>query len=408
MYVGGAMLVSPDTVLPNLAHLLGAPNWVIGIIPGATLLGWGLPALFMAQHVDRMHRLKPLVTITGALQRLPYLIAGLVLLHFGTASAASWIAVVLMPFLSGLVGGVSSAAWMELLTRALPSRCRASAWAWRYFFTAMLGLPAGYVVSRVLAAHPGPEGYAYLYFLTFCCLMVSFALFVSLREPPPDPGWKPQHHASWRESVLSAFALVRENRQLGRYFVSRLVFILSGLVTPFFAIQAIAAAKQPSSFVGQLLIATVIGSGLGTLIAGWLGDKFGAKLGLQLAQAVIFIATVVLVFYPACPYASGWLVLASLRGFGGSLALTSTTVMTAELCSPARRTSWFALNQSCTAPLLLITGLVSGWIQSKWGSIAPSAVVSCVVLAIAAVLLAGVVEPRRASIAEIIPEQPEG
>jgi MFS family permease len=110
----------------------------------------------------------------GLLQRLPYLVAGLVLWFMQDAEAWLLPVVVLTPFISGLIGGIGVVAWMEMVTRMVPERVRAAGWAARYIMQACIGMAAGAVIQQVLTHAPGQRGYAVLHLIAFAFLLLSW------------------------------------------------------------------------------------------------------------------------------------------------------------------------------------------------------------------------------------------
>jgi hypothetical protein len=69
-----AAFVNAQTVLPTVAKNLGAPNWLISLMPVAMMVGFLTPSIFTAHWIDRQTRFRPLCL---ALQRH--------LVHYATA-----------------------------------------------------------------------------------------------------------------------------------------------------------------------------------------------------------------------------------------------------------------------------------------------------------------------------------
>ncbi|MCA1808219.1 MAG: hypothetical protein LC725_01975 [Lentisphaerae bacterium] len=134
LYMGGLAFVAVETILPPLANLLGAPIWLVSLMPVMLMLGFCTPPLLTAHHVERLVFLKPIIVITGGLQRLPYLFAGLILFYYNPERQTLALATVaLTPFISGVVGGLASTAWQSLVANTVPKNRRASLFAVRRY-----------------------------------------------------------------------------------------------------------------------------------------------------------------------------------------------------------------------------------------------------------------------------------
>ena len=68
----------------------------------------------------------PFVSITGVLQRIPYLFAALALYYAAGDGSLGLVlaAVVAAPIISGVAGGISLTAWQQLIARCVPENRR--------------------------------------------------------------------------------------------------------------------------------------------------------------------------------------------------------------------------------------------------------------------------------------------
>lgn len=385
-YAAAMAVLSADTVLPPLVKSLGGPAWVIGLLPFLMMLGWGLPPLFVAHRINRLQRLHPFLKCTGVLQRLPFLITAIFLLCAGAETSSAWVVVAFVPLLSGLLAGISSAAWMELLARAIPSHKRASAWAWRNFLSTALGLGSGLLVTRVLAAKPGIPGFAWLYLIAFGLTCISYAMFCLIREPAhhaPQPDPMPPK-PSLRATIGEAFGAVMSTPALGDFLGARTLVIAAGLFAPFYSIEALRHTAEPQAFLGTIIVATMIGATAGNFTAGWIGDRCGSLLPYRAGIACLFLDASALALFPSVAHPSWWLALAFVRGAGGSAIMTSGIVLATELCPGPARRSWFSLLQTSSAPVLAFVGLASAPLYSASDGLRVPAIWAALSLACAA------------------------
>ncbi len=132
LYMGGVAFLQPETVMPKMVEQLGGRSAIIAIMPALLPAAFAMAGLFVSPLVERLTRFKPWVMTFGLLQRLPYLVAGLLLWFMQDAGPWLLPVVVLTPVISGLIGGIGVVAWMEMVTRMVPERVRAAGWAARY------------------------------------------------------------------------------------------------------------------------------------------------------------------------------------------------------------------------------------------------------------------------------------
>jgi len=72
LFIVGLSFVSTATILPAFASSLGAPSALIGAIPAVMTLGWFLPSLFTAGHIETLPRKLPFVLRWTLLERVPW------------------------------------------------------------------------------------------------------------------------------------------------------------------------------------------------------------------------------------------------------------------------------------------------------------------------------------------------
>ena len=201
LFMGGVAFLHPQTVAPRMIERLGGPDWMIAASPILQLVGFYIPSLFLTHRLERLAFLKPFVMALGVLQRLPYLLMGIVLLF--ARETDRWVLplVMLTPLLSGLAGGVSITAWREYVAKSIPAPRRASLWACRFVLGGLLGVAAGQGVQLVLGQHFAASGsalpaYGVLHFGVLGGMLASYAVLAITREPNL-PSTRPGAEKSW-------------------------------------------------------------------------------------------------------------------------------------------------------------------------------------------------------------------
>lgn len=394
LYMGGTAFLAPESVLPKMVEMLGGQAWIIALMPALLPAAFASVGIFIAPVVEKLPRFKPWVLVFGLLQRLPYLITGLVLLLAEEVEGALLTFVVLTPVVSGLLGGVTVVAWMEMMTRMIPERARAAGWALRYIIQAGIGVFAGSVIHYVLTHHPGREAYAWLHLATFALLFVSWLSQLFLHEdehtrhrhPAPPTGPYFAYLRGLPRLLLAQPALVR-------LVFARFTGMGYLMMVAFLTIHALQVSERPEADEGRFVAGQAAGTVLGSLLAGYVGYHRGGKILLQ-ASRLVCIALALWV--SLADHFAGFVLAYFVLGFGLFLDRVGDLTLAAELCPLERRSTLQAVLGFCNVFALLLATLISGQIYHFTGSFQAVALAAAVFAGLSMWLLHGIREPRGA------------
>jgi predicted MFS family arabinose efflux permease len=390
LYMGGFRFIAAETVAPTMIATLAGPGWLVALMPMLSMFGYILPQILMAHHIQGMRRHMPFVALIGVFQRLPLLIAGLVLLLAEGHRVAALTAVALAPLVSGLIAGFGVNAWQELVAKTVPASRRSSLFAVRNVLAAGIGLGAGGAVAGILRWHPGPVGFGVLHLATFGCLVLSFVVFLFVRETPyPSP--PARRSASLIDNLRHMPGLLREDRRFLTYLLADACMAGIYIMMPFLGIHALKVLDKPNEYLGFLLMVHTAGSIAGNLIGGAAGDRYGGKLAIVLSQAG-FLAI------------AGWGAIASrsfeflslffLLGAAQTWLSIGKQTVCLEISPVEHRASYLAILGCINVPATLIAWLISYLTWDATHSFAWVAGLTATFVALAATLLSRVKEPR--------------
>lgn len=394
LWMGAMAFVAADTIMPSLVRSLGGPTWLIALTPMLMMLGFVWPPILTAHIAESRARLLPFIIGLGVFQRLPFLVAGLALWFFGQSHPGPVLVVVaLSPFISGVMGGFNWTAWLEMTSRLIPPRRRASATAIRSLIGALMGFGAGEVVKVVLADAPGPSGYAILHFIAFGILGLSLAAFVFFREPSVPPSDQAPKR-SLKENLRSIPELMRSHSSLRRFLYSRLLSNSVFIIMPFLAIHAVQTADRGPAFLGSLIQAQMAGGILGNIAAGWLGDRKGGKIPLVAAYLGTILLSAIAI---TATGATGFLCVFFLLGASISLKLVGQSTLSLEICPPNRRPTYSSVLSGLSFPTMLLAAGASTLIQEMTGSLTLNGIVTIILMTGALLTVLPIPEPRGSS-----------
>lgn len=388
--MGGTAFLQPETVMPKMVEQLGGRSAIIAIMPVLLPAAFALAGLFVSPRVERLTRFKPWVMTFGILQRLPYLITGLLL--WFSEDAGPWLlpVVVLTPVASGLVGGMGVVAWMEMVTRMLPERIRPAGWAARYIMQACIGMGAGAVIHQVLTHSPGQRGYALLHLIAFGFLFFSWVAQAFMREFADAPAQHPPLGNYWRY-LKSLPGLLKEQPRLLRLIAARFTGTGYMIVVSFLTIHALHTTGRPEADEGIFVSFQNVGTILGSMLAAWLGYHSGGKVLLILARSICVLLCAGVCLTDSF---SGFSIAYFAFGFGLFLDRVGDLTLTAELCPPQRRSTFQALLGFCNVWSLLLATSLGGLVHSFSGSFYHVALLAAGFSLVSILILHGIPEPR--------------
>lgn len=394
--MGGTAFLAPESVLPKMVETLGGQAWIIAMMPVLLPASSAAVGMFIAPIVERLPRFKPWVLFFGFLQRLPYLITGLILMFAGKIDGALLPIVVFTPVISGLLGGINVVAWMEMVTRMVPEKARAAGWALRYIIQAVIGVIAGGIIHQVLTHFESRTAYAWLHLAVFALLFVSWLsqLFMHedehVRRRHPCP-----HKGAYLDYLRSLPGLLRSQPALIRLIVARFTGMGYLMIVSFLTIHALDVTSRPKEDVGRFVSCQAVGVVLGSLMASWVGYKCGGKILLQSSRlvciALCFWASVTESFI-------GFMAAYFVLGFGLFLDRVGDLTLAAELCPAERRSTLQAVLGFCNVFAFLLATFISGQVYSWTHSFQLVATVSALFAGISMLMLHRIPEPRLAAI----------
>jgi MFS family permease len=397
VFIGTIALVNRTTVLPTVVEGLGGPDWLISLMPVLGPVAMMIPPLLTAHLVQRLLLFKPLLLITGIGQRAPYLVAGLVLFWAGAVPNIALAAVVLTPLISGLSGGVSIAAWQQLVAKTVPSERRSSLHAMRNLIAAGLGLAAGLVTRQVLAWNAGPVGYAWLHLIAFGGLVVSYTLFAMIREWAHKPPREERRPMSFVENLKQSRQML-SSRQLVLFLVSMSLMNGFYVVLAFLPLRALHLTGADASFAGVLTMTQMAGGIAGNILVGWIGDRFGSRSVMLLARG-LFLGVFALALTATTSWA--WGGIYALLGVALAAHMVSRSTMPLDLCPARRRSTVLGVIALVQAPTMIAAPLLGGWARDRLldtGGLTKLAFAAVLVSTIPALLLREPRKTRRAAV----------
>jgi MFS family permease len=386
----GISFISVQAILPVFVSRLTTSDLLIGLIPAIMEVGWYLPQLFVAPLVTRLKRVRPMVVWLGVAERLPMLLLGAGTLLLRDSPAAVLLAVFFgLHVARSLVSGTVANAWTELMARIIPARRRGLFFGVMAALGGLLSLAGSAGARAILAGYPFPANFALCFVVGFGMASLGWLCLSATVEPATAPSQAPRGRDYWR----SLGAILRQDRNFRRYVISRMTFGLSSMAPGFLAVSAVQrfalGDEQAAVFSALLFGAGVVAN----LAWGWLGDRLGHKLTLELSGGLLLVSLGCALAAP-----SVWFYYAAFAALGAANAgnVLATVAIVMEFAPPERRPVYIGLAGTLRAPVAGLAPLLGGWLAGAFGYQALFAVAMVPVgLAVAMTRLL-VTEPRQA------------
>ncbi len=247
----------------------------------------------------------------------------------------------------------------------MPAERRGSLFAWRQFLGGLFGLGAGLIVKELLnsPALPFPDGHAVLFALYCVVTVPALGAFIAIHEPP---GAALKEEVTLGQQLRRAGALLRQDRVFRRFMAARLILSLGAIALPFYGVYARNVLGAPAGMVGVYLATRVTTQILFNLPWGWLSDRRGNRLAMQLqcigngATALLALALVagVALLRPEGPWLP-YLVLPlfALDGAMRPVATLTGSNFLLELVPDGERSLYLGFSNTLMGVTVLLSGL---------------------------------------------------
>jgi MFS family permease len=362
-YWFGYSFISPAIILPlYISHFTNNPI-IIGLIPFLGTAGFLLPQLFTSNWVERspLKKFFP-VNIGFFTERVPVFLMAPAAFFFAKSNPALALALFIILYAwYGFGAGTIIVGWQDLVAKIIPVEKRGRFFGITNFIGSAAGILGAAVVPLVLQRYAFPTGYVMSFIAASALILISW-IALSLTREPPVANTKPV--VSQTEYFRSLPAIIRSDPNFSRYLISQIILAFSAMGAGFLAVYSAQHWNQPDSQAAGYIIAMQIGTAIANPVVGFLADRKGHKLSMELsillgtlAFGLAFVAPGPLWFYPIF-FLRGWVM-------AGTMITSMTLVM--EFTTPEHRPTYFGLANTIPGVASSIAPLIGGWLAGLAG-----------------------------------------
>ncbi len=390
----GMSFISSTIILPLfVSHFTDNPL-VFGLIP---FLGWAgvlIPSIFMANTVERapLKKFFP-VTIGFYSERLPLLLLAPLTYLLAVDQPALCLAVFFLLYTWHNFGaGIITVGWQDMIAKIFPVDQRGRFFGITNFIGNGTGILGALAVPFVLEQFAYPMGFVFAFAVAGMLIFISW-IFLSLTREPPVYSSKPP--VSQTVYLRSLPVVLRGDPNFRRYLLSQIVYAFSGMATGFLLVYTLQTWNLSDGQGGVYMIALQVGLVLANPFFGFLADRTGHKLSLEICW---LLNVVLLVLAIVAPNPAWFFVVFFLRGAINAGTMLSSISIVYEFTDPDNRPTYIGLANTIPGIAVVIAPLIGGWLV---GAISYQAmfIFSAVIGAASWVLLRFTVrEPRQENI----------
>jgi MFS family permease len=245
--------------------------------------------------------------------------------------------------------------WQDMVAKIFPVDTRGRFFGISQFLGNGSGILGALAVPFMLEKYAFPLGFALSFAIAAALIFISW-IFLALTREPAVYSSKPS--VSQLDYLRSLPAILRSDRNFSLYLLSTFVFALSGMATGFLAVYSVKTWSLSDAQASGYVIAMQVGLALANLFFGFLSDRKGHKLSLEIC-ALLSIAYLVLAI--AAPSPLWFYPIFFLRGAVNAGGFLSGISIVYEFTGPENRPTYIGLANTLTGAAGAVAPLIGGW-----------------------------------------------
>jgi MFS family permease len=353
----GLSFASASTILPLFVSKLSDNPLLIGLIAMLAQAGWYLPQLLSAGAIERTARKKPWVVNLGFFtERLPVMIWPLAALLALVSPTAALVLFFLTYALHQFGAGIIAPAWQDLVAACFPVNRRGRFMGMNSFLGTATGAAGAILSGRILEQTGFPYNFAVLFGLAAACVFVSWIFIALTREPVRAVDAETMQD---RDVWGKLGRILRQDQRFRRFFIVRLLITLSSMGVGFVTVAAIAHFDLPDRTVGYFTVALMAGQTAGNLFMGFLADRYGHKLSLELGTLAAVLAFAMAWWAPAAIW---FYAVFFLLGISLATTILSGLMIVMEYADRNKRPTYAGIANTGVGIISMIGPMLGGWI----------------------------------------------
>jgi MFS family permease len=352
----GMSFISAAVIIPLYVRHFTDNPLLIGMVPFIATAGFLLPQLFMANAVERAPRKKYFpVTLGFFLERVPIFLLAPTAYFLAKSRPVLALVGFFGLYTWNKVGtGLTVVGWQDMIAKIIPEEKRGRFFGITNFAGNGAGILGSLFVPVVLDRFVFPFGYVISFSIAGVLYLLSWIFLSLTREPPVDNQKPPVSQLDYFRSLPD---VLRRDRNFRMFLLSKMVFSLSAMATGFLAVYAVQTWDLADARASVFTVALQIGLTVANLYFGFLSDRKGHKLSLEICM-VLSILALILAFVAPSPW---WFFpIFFLRGAVDAGVMISGISIVYEFTDAESRATYIGLANTIPGVVAAVAPLIGG------------------------------------------------
>jgi MFS family permease len=187
-------------------------------------------------------------------------------------------------------------------------------------------------------------------------------MFIAMTK---EPKIKPKTIAiSNRDYWKQLPVIINSDPNFRRYLVTQVFTGAGNMAIGFLAVYAVQRWSLPDSQAGGFTIAMLIGQSVGNLFLGWLSDRKGHKLSIEICVLLTALAAGIAAF---APQGNWFYSVFFLIGISAAGLMLSGISIVFEFCESDVRPTYIGINNTFRGIVAIAMPLMGGWLAKTQG-----------------------------------------
>ncbi len=354
----GMSFISSTVILPLYVSRFTDNPLIFGLIP---FIGWAgvyIPQIFVANAVEKAPVKKFFPVVLGLfLERLPIILLAPTTYFLATGQPLLALITFFALYTWHAIGaGLTIVGWQDMIAKIIPVERRGRFFGITNFVGNGTGILGALAVAFVLDLFNFPIGYVIAFGIAGVLMFVSW-IFLSLTREPAVKSSKPS--VSQWTYLRSLPNVLRQDRNFRSYLLAQIIFSLSGMATGFLVVYAVRTWNLPDAQAGAYTVTLQVGLALANLFFGFLADRKGHKLSLEICMA---LSVVLLIIAIAAPNPFWFYLVFFLRGAVNAGIFISGVSIVYEFTDAESRATYIGLANTLPGVAGAVAPLIGGWL----------------------------------------------
>jgi MFS family permease len=386
----GYSFIAPAIILPlYVSHFTNNPL-LIGLLPFLNTAGFLIPQLFTSNFVERAPVKKFFPVVIGFFaERVPIFAMPFTVYFFAKSQPILALSLFFFFYAWHTIGaGLIIVGWQDMIGKIIPVNRRGRFFGITNFIGTASGILGAIAVTWVLNNYEFPQGFLFAFSAAAFLVLISW-FFISQTREPALVSSKPR--VSQMDYLRSLPRIVRSDHNFRRYLFFQILSALSQMASSFLVVYSARKWNLPDSVAGGYVIALQVGQALANLLFGFLSDRKGHKLNLEIS---ILVSAVSLILAILAPTPAWFLAVFFLRGAMAAGNMMSGISIVLEFAKAEDRPTYIGLANTIPGIIASVAPLFGGWLAMIAGYPLMFSISTTVALAGFGLLRWSVREPR--------------